>query len=135
MTYAINGNCAGCSNGCCTGNCHRQMKPTKIRYNKNKNIIPVNDLPINDEDTFINTSNTHVNEVKNNNLIIPYANIIEALEYLKVNINTIFEHPISYTPTMIKMLTEEEKSLLRSCKHLKYSKKELIKNQFHKKLK
>jgi hypothetical protein len=68
-------------------------------------------------------------------MIIKYANIIEAIEYLKQDSSTTFEYPLSYTPIMINMLTEEEKVFLKSFKHLKYNDKQVVVNKTRNKLK
>ena len=58
---------------------------------------------------------------------VKYANIIEAVEYIKeygVD-NVEFETPLSFSPIMLNMLSEEDKKILKSAP-LKYSSKKRI---------
>lgn len=54
---------------------------------------------------------------------IAFANVIEAIYYLKENPLTTFLHPLTVTRTMKRMMTEDEKIFLKSFKHLKYQTK------------
>ena len=48
--------------------------------------------------------------------VIPYANVIEAIYYLKENPNTTFIHPIVVTRVLKRLMTEDEKAFLKTFK-------------------
>lgn len=108
--------CAGCINGLCSGNCHKTYREGKAprKYNNKIKYTRIDDI----------VTEVSFDEPPKPTNVIPYANIIEALEYLKADPTTTFTHPLSYTPIMINMLTDEDKEFLRSFKHLKYNNRE-----------
>ena len=48
--------------------------------------------------------------------VIEYANVLEAVYYLKENPNTTFKHPIIVTRVLKRILTDDEKTFLKTFK-------------------